>query len=133
MRIFKAGVLYFALVFAAGFVLGIVRTQWVVPRLGVRTAELLESPIMLAITVLAARFVVRRCALPPAVATRLGTGLIALGILLTAEFGVALWLRGLTLRESVTGRDPVSGSVYLGLLVLFALMPLLVARKQKPH
>ena len=133
MRILKAGLLYFVLVFAAGFVLGTIRTLWVVPRLGVRTAELLESPIMLAVTVLAARFVVRRCALPPRVPYRLGTGLIALAILMAAELSTAFGLRGLTLRESLTGRDPVSGSVYLGLLLLFALMPALVARKQKLH
>ena len=39
---FKAGVLYFALVFAAGFALGTIRTLWVMPRLGVSTAELIE-------------------------------------------------------------------------------------------
>jgi hypothetical protein len=49
----KAGVLYFALVFAAGFVLGTVRTLWAVPRLGVRTAELIELPTMLGVSVLA--------------------------------------------------------------------------------
>jgi len=42
----EAGVLYFALVFAVGFLLGTVRTLWAVPRLGVRTAELMEQPIM---------------------------------------------------------------------------------------
>jgi hypothetical protein len=31
MQILKAGVIYFALVFSAGFVLGTVRTLWVVP------------------------------------------------------------------------------------------------------
>ena len=128
MRILKAGLLYFALVFGAGFVLGTIRTFWVVPSLGVRKAELLESPIMLLVTIFAARFVVRRCSLPHAVASRLGTGGIALGILIAAELGLALWLRGLSIREYIASRDPVVGAVYLGLLVLFALMPLLVAR-----
>jgi hypothetical protein len=128
MRILKAGLLYFALVFGAGFVLGTIRTFWVVPSLGVRKAELLESPIMLLVTIFAARFVVRRGSLPHAVASRLGTGIIALGILIAAELGLALWLRGLSIREYIASRDPVAGAVYLGLLVLFALMPLLVAR-----
>jgi len=41
MQLLKAGILYFAAVFGAGFVLGLIRTLWVVPRLGARMAELL--------------------------------------------------------------------------------------------
>ncbi len=97
MQILKAGVLYCALVFGAGFVLGTVRTLWIVPRYGARNAELMEAPIMLVVTILAARFVVRRRALPPTTSARLGTGFSALGILLGAEVAVVLWLRGLTI------------------------------------
>ena len=38
---FKAGVLYFAVVFGAGFALGTIRTLWIVPRVGTRLAELI--------------------------------------------------------------------------------------------
>ncbi len=51
MQVVKAGVLYFALVFAVGFVLGTIRTLWIVPRFGTRMAELMEMPIMLAVTI----------------------------------------------------------------------------------
>jgi hypothetical protein len=125
----KAGVFYFALVFAAGFVLGTIRTVWIVPRVGMRTAELMETPIMFAVTILAARWVARRFLLPPTVATRLAVGFIALGLLLITEFTVVLWLRGLTIREYFAGRDPVAGMVYLIMLGVFALMPLVVARR----
>jgi len=54
MQVVKAGVVYFALVFAVGFVLGAIRTLWAVPRVGTRTAELMEMPIMFAVTILAA-------------------------------------------------------------------------------
>ncbi len=40
MQILKPGVLYFAVVFGVGFVLGPIRILWVVPRLGARMAEL---------------------------------------------------------------------------------------------
>jgi hypothetical protein len=53
MQMVKAGVVYFALVFGAGFVLGTIRTLWVVPRFGTRMAELMEMPIMLAVTMVA--------------------------------------------------------------------------------
>lgn len=41
MRILKAGALYFALVFGTGLVLGMIRVPFLVPRLGVRIAELI--------------------------------------------------------------------------------------------
>jgi type IV secretory pathway TrbD component len=56
-------------------------------------------------------------------------GFIALLLLLVAEFGLVLWLRGLTLREYFASRDPVSVTVYYVMLAVFAAMPLLVARR----
>ena len=65
MRVLKSAATYFALVFGAGFVFGAVRVTWLVPRLGERAAELAEMPLMFVVIVFAARFVVRRFALPP--------------------------------------------------------------------
>ena len=130
MPILKAGALYFALVFGAGFVLGPIRVLWLVPRVGERTAELMESPIMLVVIVLASRWIVRRFALPPAPWKRLGVGLVALGLLLWMEFTVVLALRGLTIRQYLTDRDPVAGTVYMVLLGMFAIMPLFLSRTQ---
>jgi type IV secretory pathway TrbD component len=59
---------------------------------------------------------------------RLGVGVLALVLLLTAESTLALWVQGRTLAQAVAGRDPVSGSVYLAMLVVFATMPLWVGR-----
>ncbi len=132
MRILKAGVLYCVLVFGVGFVLGTVRTLWIVPSYGARNAELMEAPIMLVLTILAARFVVRRRALPQTTRARLGTGFIALGMLLGAELAVVLWLRGLTIREYLASRDPVAQTVYIVMLGVFALMPRLVGRTTEP-
>jgi len=129
MQILKAGVLYFALVFGVGFVLGSVRTLWVVPRFGARTAELMETPIMFVVTIVAARWVVRRLAVPPKPSNRLGMGCIGLGLMLVAEFTLLLRLRGLSISEYLASRDPVSGMVYYVMLGVFCIMPLLVARK----
>ena|ERR1700674_5018618 len=129
MQILRAGVLYFALAFGAGFVLGTVRILWVVPRLGTRLAELIEAPIMLVVTIVAARWIVLHLALPPAPSARLGMGGIGLGLLLVAEFGLVLRLRGLSMRGYLATRDPVSGTVYYVTLGVFAIMPLLVARR----
>jgi len=129
MRIVKAGVLYFAIVFGAGFVLGPIRILWAVPRYGTRVAELMETPIMLVVTIVAARWIVRRLALPSTPSIRLGMGFLALGLLLVAEFTLVLWLRGLSISEYLASRDPVSGTVYYVMLGIFAIMPLVVARR----
>ena len=129
MQAVKAGALYFALVFGAGFVLGTVRTLWVVPRLGTRTAELLEMPIMLVVAIVAARWIILRLGVPFTLSARLGMGGVALALMLVAEFGLMLWLRGLSIREYLATREPVSGTVYYVMLAVFALMPLLVARR----
>jgi len=126
MQILKAGVLYFALVFGAGFVLGTVRTLWIVPRVGTRRAELMETPIMLVVTIVAARWIVLHFAVPSTPSSRLGMGCIALVLLLLAEFGFVLWLRGLSIRDYLATRDPVSGTVYYVMLAAFAVMPLLL-------
>lgn len=125
-----AGAFYFGLVFGAGFIVGFVRVVWIVRWLGERRAELLEVPVMLVVTVVAARWTVRRLAPPRPPIRRLTIGCIALGLLLLVELTFVLWLRGLTLREYVAQRDPVSGTVYVIMLALLAVMPMLVARER---
>lgn len=129
MRTLKAGVLYFAVVFGAGFVLGPIRIVWVIPWLGERMAELMEMPIMLVIAIVAARWIVRRLVVLPALSSRLGKSSMGLGLMLSAEFTLVLWLRGLSIRDYIAGRDPVVATVYYATLGVFAVLPLVVARK----
>jgi hypothetical protein len=56
-------------------------------------------------------------------------GGVALSLLLPAEWTLVLCLRGFLMGEYVASRDLVAGTVYLVMLGLFALMPLLVARR----
>ena len=63
-RTARAALAYFALVFGAGFILGSIRVPFLVPRFGERVAELIEMPFMFVIIVFAARFIVKRFALP---------------------------------------------------------------------
>jgi len=128
MRILTASSLYFALVFGAGFVLGVVRTLFVAPHVGTRSAELMEMPVILLVTVAAARWTVVRLAVPSSTLARLGTGCIALLLMLAAEFGLVLRIRGLSVRQYLATRDRVSGTAYYVMLVVFAVMPLLMAK-----
>lgn len=129
----RAGLAYFALVFAAGFVLGAIRVPLLVPRLGVRIAELLEMPVMFVVIVLAARYVVRRFALPPGARVRLTVGVVALALLVAAEVSLALAIQSQSLAQYIAGRDPVSGGVYLVMLGLFAAMPLMAGGPLRVH
>ena len=129
MKVLRAGISYFALVFGAGFVLGPIRLLWLVPRVGTRTAELLEMPIMLAVIILAARWVVIRLAVPAERSSRLGMGFVALVLLVAAELFLVGPLQGYSIGDYLTDRDPVSGTVYYVMLGVFALMPLLLARR----
>lgn len=128
MPALKMGALYFGLVFGAGFLLGPIRIFWLEPRVGARWAELAEAPIMLAVMLLAARWIVRRFDVPRTPSVRLGLGFVALAFMLIAEFGLVLGLRGMTMEQYFATRDPVSGTVYYALLLLFAWLPYLCAR-----
>ncbi|MFC5526172.1 hypothetical protein ACFPPA_10495 [Rhodanobacter ginsengisoli] len=128
-QVLKVSVLYFAGVFAAGFVLGVIRTLWVTPALGPRAAELIEAPIMLLVVILVARTLVRRHALAQGWQW-LTVGVVALALLLAVEFTVVLQLRDLSISEYLASRDPVSGTVYYVLLGMFAVMPLLMFRQR---
>jgi hypothetical protein len=130
MRAVAAGLAYVALVFGVGFVLGVARVTLLVPRLGERTAELIELPVMVLVCVLAARFVVRRFC-PLGMRQRIGMGGLALAVLVGAELGLTL-ASGQSLASYFTDRDPVAGTAYAVSLVLFALMPALVGARAGP-
>ncbi len=130
MKNVQAALAYFGLSFGAGFALGVIRVPFLVPRLGERMAELIEMPIMFAVIFFAARYVVRKFAVPPTTGPRLAVGALAILALIAAELAMVVWLRHQPIGEYVASRDPVSGSVYLFMLGVFALMPLLVGRTQ---
>lgn len=95
----KAGLTYFAVVFCTGFVLGMVRVPFLVPRVGTRAAELIEAPLMLLATVLAARWVVRRFCQPCGAGTVLAAGGLAAALVLLADLAVGVFLRGMSRRR----------------------------------
>lgn len=125
--ILRAGAAYFLTVFAAGFALAFIRLPLLVPRFGVRTAELMEMPVMLAVIAWAAWRLAKR---HPDLGrrSRLLAGLFALTLLAVAELLVA-WLLGPgSPVEYIASRDPVSGSLYLASLGIFAVAPALESR-----
>ena len=128
MQTLKSAAVYFGLVFGTGFLLGIVRVTWLVPHLGERLAELAEMPLMFITIVFAARWTVHRFSLRTRSAS-LVTGVAAVALLLIAEFMLAIVLQARSLADYIASRDPVSGSVYLAMLLLMAAMPWLLVRR----
>ena len=119
----RAALVYFAIVLGTGFVLGVFRVSIIVPRIGERWAELAEMPIMAAVIFVAAGYILRRfpeIALP---GRSLVAGFLALAFSVSAELGLAVILQDKTLAEFISSRDKISGSVYIALLLVFAIMP----------
>lgn len=125
----KAGIAFFAGMFGLGFLLGTVRVLLLTPSLGAWGATLAELPVMLAISWLYCRWLVRSFAVPSTVRARLAMGTLAFTLLMMAEvvLGIALFER--TLPQQV--REMTSGPGLAGLAgqVAFAAFPLLQLRR----
>ena len=83
---------------------------------------------MIAVTVIAARWVIQHFQVPSPWPTRAAMGGLALLLMLLAEFSLVLWLRGMSIAEYFATRDPVSGTAYYLALAIFAAMPLFIRR-----
>lgn len=123
--VLRAGVLYFLVVFGAGFLFGLLRVLLLVPRVGTRTAELIELPLMLVVIVFSARWILRRHD-GLSIRQGLGVGALALGLLVAAELALAWLLSGLDPLAYAASRDPVAGTAYLLCLLAFAAAPVLL-------
>lgn len=123
----KAGVLYFAIVFAAGFVLGALRVMVAVPRLGETGSVLLELPVMLTLSWLVCAWLVRREAVPAAMLERIVMGLAAFGLLMVAEAGVSVFAFGRTPAAHFDTYRAAAAQIGLAAQVGFAAIPLVQA------
>ncbi len=122
----KAGVLYFAIVYAAGFMFGTLRVLVVAPAFGEFAAVLVELPLILAVAWIACGFVLHRFAVPKiARATMAAT---SLALLLLAELGTGVFAFGQT-PDAAVARMLAPGN-WLGLAgqLLFVAFPLLRLR-----
>jgi hypothetical protein len=128
MRTLGAGALYFALVFAAGCLLGPLRVLWLEPRFDKLGAVLMEAPLMIAAMIVAARWVVSRLKSPAALSERIAMGTIAVGLLLVAELTMALGYRSMSAAGYLASLMSAPGLVFLAMALVFAAMPALVGQ-----
>ena len=113
------------MVFALGFVLGALRVLWLAPYIGETAAVLAEQPVMLTVSWLAARWLVRRqhIARPRA---RLVMGATAFAMLMMAELMLAVLLFGQAPRQWFDGVMTMPGPIGLTGQMVFDLMPLFI-------
>ena len=121
----KAGVLYFAIVFAIGFVLGVIRTLFITPNLDALTSVAIELPVMLMACWVVCRRVIARQQVPPLLHLRLRMGIIAFSLLMIAELGLSMLLLGRSMPQHFALYE--TAPTLLGLIgqIAFALFPVL--------
>ncbi|MEG3143317.1 hypothetical protein U1839_01505 [Sphingomonas sp. RT2P30] len=124
-RIIAAALAYFAIVFGLGFLLGTIRVLFVIPRIGETAAVLVELPVMLAASWVAAGWCVRRFAVPPQTSPRLAMGLLAFALVMVAEFGLAVLLFGQTPAQHFAGYRHFAAAAGLAAQGAYALFPAL--------
>jgi hypothetical protein len=123
MMVWRAAIVYFAVVFAAAFGLGVVRVMLVAPQVGALAAVALEVPIVLALSWLVAGRILRRW--PMALPHRLAMGALAFMILMLAEAMLSGLLFGQTVRDFVDAMATLPGALGLAGQIGFAVIPAL--------
>lgn len=124
----KAGFFYFAVVFAAGFVLGTLRVLVVAPVFGEIGAVLIELPIILAISWFACSLIVQRLSVPPRVSDRALMGAGAFVLLMMAELALSVVIFGRSPAEFANSLATLPGALGLAGQIAFATFPLLQSR-----
>jgi hypothetical protein len=134
----RAGVLYFAAVFALGFAFAIVRDG--VLQLGAAEATrlraaLVEIPLLLVAAWFACRIIVRRLGVPPTKAARALMGGTAFGLIILAEAATGVLLLGRTLEAHLATYLIPSQAAGLGGQMVFAAIPWMqgVRSGRTPH
>ena len=126
MPILVAALLYFAIVFGIGFLLGPIRVLLLEPNVGSTVAVLCEAPILLTAMTLAARWLPQKLHLPTT-ATALATmGIGALILQQLADLAVGLYVRELTSAQILETYKTPAGAIYALLLAVFAAMPVVI-------
>ncbi|MGI9426364.1 MAG: hypothetical protein ACR2PA_24510 [Hyphomicrobiaceae bacterium] len=118
-----AGASYFAVVMAAGFVLGVIRILVLVPSVGESAAVAVELPVMLVFCWYVCGFLVRTFAVPRSAMPRLSMGILAFVLLMIAEVGLSVFLFERSLADHLRHVGSTPGLMGFAGQVAFALFP----------
>ncbi|WP_422029169.1 hypothetical protein [Roseovarius sp.] len=124
-RAVSAGAVYFLVVFAVGFALGTFRVLVLLPRVGELTAVMLELPVMLVVSWVCAGWLVGRFRVPGRVADRLVMGSAGFGLLMVAEWMLAVFVFDRPMAAQLAHYARWPGAIGLAGQVAFGVMPVL--------
>lgn len=130
MAVIRKALVYFATVFAIAFVLGVIRTLFVAPRIGAAAAVGIELPIILCASWLIARRLLRDR--PYSLGERIGIGALAFALLMISEATLSVVMRGESVAFWAASLFTPLGLLGLGGQIGFALMPILVGHVRTP-
>lgn len=129
----RAGALYFAIVFAAGFVLGALRVTVLMPLIGELPAVALELPIILFISWIVCRRLVAQFSVPAMASQRAAMGALAFVLLMLAELGLSVLVFDRSGAEYLAHLQTAPGLLGLAGQIVFAFIPLgLLRHQQRP-
>ncbi len=126
-----AGAVYFAIVFAIGFILGTIRVLLLAPSFGETSAVLIETPFILTASWITCGFVIRKLSVPAALPARIIMGAVALAMLLLAETVLGVAAFGQTLNGIIAHYGTAAGALGLAGQIVFAAFPVIRARRSQ--
>ena len=121
------GLRYYAVVFSIAFALGVARTLMITHAIGVTIAVLLEVPLLVVVSWLAARRQLKDRSLEPW--QRAMVGGLAFALTIASEVILAQLLRGQTIAEWAADVARPLGLVGLAGQLVFGLIPILAGQE----
>jgi len=118
-----AGAVYFAVVFSIAFLLGVIRTLVLTPRLGAMMATAIEVPIVLVVSWFACRACLHRFPVCSAVPDRAWMGLAAFALLICAELSLSMLMTERSVTDFFAAFARPEQMLGLAGQVAFALVP----------
>lgn len=125
---FRKGFVYFAVVFTLAFVMGVARALVIAPRLGERTAVLLEVPILVLASWIVARRLLRDR--PYTLPQRAGMGATGFALTMVSEVVLAAIMRGQSPAAWAAAVGTPLGLVGLAGQLAFAAMPIFAGQRR---
>ena len=120
------GLRYYAIVFSIAFALGVTRTLVIAPALGATIAVLLEIPVLVIVSWLAARLLLKDR--PFALWQSATIGAFAFALTIASEVILAQLIRGQGISEWAADVARPLGLIGLAGQIVFGLMPMMVGQ-----